>query len=179
MSDLGQYINFIFRPEDIAELRLISKDKRPIQLWHKAKELSQLEKYLQQQNVAGYNIYVGVNPRKELNKSGDENVLLARFLFADFDNIEAGDGCGIWEFVSDIIHKADIETPDMAIFSGHGIHCYWQLKEPLDDLNRWRKIQSGLSEKLNSDKAIKNPERIMRVPGFTNMKNKPVDCFIL
>ena len=60
--------------------------------------------------------------------------------------------------------------PDMSVFSGHGIHCYWHMKEPLNDLDRWRKIQSGLIRKLNSDKTIKNPERIMRMPGFMNIK---------
>lgn len=174
-----RYINFVFDSEDIVELRLIAKGKTTVRLWRQAKELSKLEPYLQQQNAAGYNIYIGVNPRKEFNLSGDDNVLLARFLFADFDGVEAGDGCGIWEFVSDKIYQADIEMPDMTVFSGHGIHCYWQLKEPLKDLNRWRKLQKGLSEKLDSDKAIKNPERLMRLAGFKNVKNKPIDCFIL
>ena len=49
----------------------------------------------------------------------------------------------------------------------------------MPDLARWRNIQGALAEKLDSDKAIKNPERIMRLPGFKNVKNEPVDCFIL
>ena len=122
-----------------------------------------------------------MNPRIEFAKSGDDNVKLARWLFADFDHIEPGDGCGRWEFISDRIYRAGLETPDMVISSGHGLHTYWKLSEPLRDMERWRAIQEKLVITLNSDKNIKNPERIMRVPGFQNMKypGSPKDSFIV
>ena len=101
-------------------------------------------------NERGYNIYIGVNPRKEFNSSGDKNVKLVRFFFADFDSIGPGDGCGIWEVVSDLIYQAGIDTPDFAVFSGHGVHTYWKLPEPMTDFERWRKIQGGLAKKLGS-----------------------------
>jgi len=172
-----QHIDYVFEPNDIVELRLIGKDKPVKKLWQCAKDLAELEAVLQKYNAEGFNIYIGVNPRKEFNKSGDDNVVMARYLFADFDHIEPED-CGRWEFVSDIIYQAGIDQPDLKVFSGHGIHCYWKLPEPLLDLNRWRNIQAGLSQKLGSDPSIKNPERIMRAPGFKNLKGKPVDCFI-
>jgi hypothetical protein len=179
MSDITKYIDTIFEPDDIVEMRLLLKDRSPIQQWHFAKDLSKQIDQWQRLNEQGYNIYIGVNPRKAFNTSGDDNVLHGRFFFADFDNIDPGDGCGIWEFVSDRIYRAGLDVPDLAIFSGHGIHTYWKLPEPMNDLDRWKKIQAGLAEKLDSDKAIKNPERIMRLPGFKNVKKEPVDCFIL
>jgi hypothetical protein len=179
MSDIIRYIDTIFEPDDIVEMRLLLKDRPTIQQWHFAKDLSKQFDQWQQLNEQGYNVYIGVNPRKAFNTSGDDNVLHGRFFFADFDNIAPGDGCGIWEFVSDLIYRAGLDTPDLAIFSGHGIHTYWKLPEPMNDLDRWKKIQAGLAEKLDSDKAIKNPERIMRLPGFKNVKKEPIDCFIL
>ena len=179
MSDIIRYIDTIFEPDDIVEMRLLLKDRPPIQQWHFAKDLSKQIDQWQRLNEQGYNVYIGVNPRKAFNTSGDDNVLHGRFFFADFDNIAPGDGCGIWEFVSDRIYRAGLDVPDLAIFSGHGIHTYWKMPEPMNDLDRWKKIQAGLAEKLDSDKAIKNPERIMRLPGFKNVKKEPVDCFIL
>ena len=179
MSDITKYINTIFQSEDIVELRFICKSRSTIKQWHYAEDLQKHLAEWRLFNDRGYNIYIGVNPRKEFNKSGDDNVKLARFFFADFDNIKVGDGCGLWEFVSDRIYQADLDVPDIAVFSGHGVHVYWKLPESMKDLDRWRNIQAGLAEKLRSDKAIKNPERIMRLPGFKNVKNKPVDCFII
>lgn len=179
MSDSIKYINAVFQPDDIVEMRLLAKGRQPIQQWHYAKDLSKQFDQWQQLNEQGYNVYIGVNPRKQFNRSGDNNVLHSRFFFADFDNIEPGDGCGIWEFISDRIYRAGLDMPDFEISSGHGMHTYWKLPEPMDDLDRWRKIQGGIAEKLDSDKAIKNPERIMRLPGFKNVKKEPVDCFIL
>ena len=179
MSDAIKYINAVFQPDDIVEMRLIGKDRPPIKQWHYARDLSKQLNEWRRLNEQGYNIYIGVNPRKAFGKSGDNNVMHGRFFFADFDNIEPGDGCSIWEFVSDRIYRAGLDIPDFEVFSGHGMHTYWKLPEPMTDLARWRKIQGGLAEKLDSDKAIKNPERIMRLPGFKNVKNEPVDCFIL
>jgi len=179
MTDYQQYIDFIFQPDDLVELRLIGNNKPVKQRWLRASELAELTLYLKLQNTLGYNVYVGVNPRKKINCSGDDNIAMAKFMFADFDGIEPGDGCGIWEFVSDRIYQANIAMPDLSVFSGHGIHCYWQLAEPLTDWNRWRKLQKGLSKTLGSDQSIINPERLLRLPGFKNVKNNPVDCFLL
>jgi len=131
-------------------------------------------------NRQDYNIYAGVNPRQARGISGDEGVLLARCLFADFDDILPGDGCGPSEFVLMRIEEADLPNPTLVISSGHGVHTYWRLSEPVEDLNKWKQLQERLICALDSDKSIKNPERIMRLPGFLNVKEKPhTECFIV
>ena len=70
----------------------------------------------------------------------------------------------------------------MVIHSGHGIHTYWKLEEPLNDMDKWRQVQQRMNSVLDADITIKNPERIMRLPGFLNVKEKPfqesfiIDC---
>ena len=181
MNDTERFIDMVFEPDDIVEMRFYGDGKSIKKEWHYAKDLSQHFNSWHRLNRRGYHVSIGINPRKEFNVSGDVNVLLARYFFADFDDIEPGDGCGIWEFVSDTIYNSGIDLPDFAVFSGHGIHTYWKLPEPMTDLERWRRIQTGITETLNTDRQVKNPERVMRLPGFINTKkmNKPVDCFIL
>lgn len=181
MSDYRSYLETVFMPMDIVEFRLIREGHKPKQHWAYARDCLPLESRLRERNEQGWNVYCGPNPRTEFNKSGDINVKLARWLFADFDHIEPGDGCGRWEFISDLIYQAGLDMPDMVISSGNGLHTYWRLSEPLTDVERWRDIQSKLICTLDSDKRIKNPERIMRVPGFQNMKNadNPEDCFTI
>ena len=180
VTDFAKYMKIEFDPSDIVEFRLIRKGHIE-KHWAYARDCLAHESYLHKLNQQGWNIYVGVNPRIELKKSGDANVKLARWVFADFDHIEPSDGCTKWESVSERINRAGLDMPDMVVSSGNGIHTYWKLSEPLIDMPRWRDIQEKLINTLDSDPVIKNPERIMRVPGFKNMKDMehPKDCFII
>ena len=177
-----RFLELVFHPHDIAEFRLVrGRTEKPHQRWSLAEQCPSLFPWLHDMNQNGWNVFVGINPRTGLNKSGDVNVHLARWLFADFDHVEPGDGCGRWEFISERIYQAGLDMPDLVVSSGNGLHCYWKLSEPLTDMERWRRTQERLILTLDSDPVIKNPERIMRVPGFKNMKDpsSPKDCFIV
>ena len=110
-----------------------------------------------------------------------------RTLFVDFDDSDAdahgispGDGCGRSEFLLWKLDEKDLPNPDMVINSGHGLHCYWRLAAPITDMEKWETMQQKLIETLHSDNAIKNPERVMRLPGFLNKKYTPFqDVFIV
>ena len=179
VEQLIKFTEAIYEPTDIVELRLLGKDKRPVRRWVKADDLPGLYSELTDYNHKGYNIHAAPNPRKDFYQGGDVSVKLARCLFCDFDGILPLDGCGRWEIVSDRIYRAGLPTPDLTIHSGHGLHTYWRLSEPLENLEQWRQAQIDLNELLNADRKIKNPERLMRLPGFLNVKYEPIDCFII
>ena len=177
-NQLDQFQSLLFEPDDIVGVRCFGGGP-VVEKWIRAQKLSNLADDLQALNKRGYNIFAGVNPRKDFRLSGDKNVLLARNLFCDFDHIEPGDGCGMLEFIEMDIFCAGLPQPTLAIQSGHGIHTYWRLDEPIEDMAQWTSIQEMMIKKLGSDPVIKNPERIMRLPGFLNVKEKPYrDCFI-
>ena len=177
-NDLLTISRYLFEPKDIVEFRCI-RGRDVVKRWTTADEMTKLANELTVLNSNGYNIYYGVNPRKESSMSGDANVQMARCLFCDFDHIEPGDGCGMFEFVYTDLFLAGLPEPALAVHSGHGIHIYWRLTEPVYDLSLWRSMQSQLNERLGADKTIKNPERIMQLPGFLNVKRMPhQDCFI-
>lgn len=183
MSDIETITTILFEPGDNVEVRCIKGKVPDVKIqkrWTLAKDLPSMSDELHELNRQGYNIYYGVNPRKSMNKSGDNNVLLARCLFADFDNVAAGDGLGIFEFVHTDIFLAGLPEETLAVYSGHGLHVYWRLEEPIHDLNVWRSLQIRLNAKLKADPAIKNFERFMRLPGYKNTKKEPYqDCFIV
>lgn len=176
--DVEEYAHHVFEPGDIVELRTIGNG--PVRkFWKQAKDLSDLVPELKRLNQTGQNIYVGPNPRIQENISGDKNVTVCRCLFTDFDGIDAGDGCGRWDFVEARIEESGLPMPTLTVFSGHGIHAYWRLTEPLP-VDQWRDIQERLIFTLDADPACKNPERLMRLPGFLNHKHEPsVGCFKL
>lgn len=178
-KQVRQYVACVFEPGDIVEVRAIAPGGLVRKFWRTARDLPGLVPELERLNRNGFNIYAAPNPRKGDSVSGDENVLLCRTLFVDFDKIEPGDGCGIWEFVEPRIQATGLPMPTLAVFSGHGAHAYWRLTETLEPAE-WAGLQARLIATLESDPACKNPERVMRLPGFLNVKKAPhADCFIM
>ena len=161
------YIDALFAPDDIVEIRALDRrsGRRPVQYWKPASTFTDLLPEAQRLNDNGYDIFVGVNPRPRSGATGDASISRARCVFVDFDGgISLND-------IRTRLATYGLPEPSIIVFSGHGWHCYWILSEPITDLKSWSGIQSDLIAALDSDKCIKNPERIMRVPGFANNKN--------
>jgi hypothetical protein len=99
-------------------------------------------------------------------------VACARCLFVDFDGIDPDTARDRWCY-------ADLPTPTLVIASGHGVHAYWRLAEPITDMALWTRWQKRLIALLGSDGAIHDPARIMRLPGFLNHKEPVAACSIV
>lgn len=117
------------------------------------------------------NIYAGVNPRIAFGGSKNEDVLLARNLFVDLDKTTL-------EQSLENLCKSKFPLPTMIVVSGHGVHFYWRLNEPIFDLEYWKRIQKRLIQIFGSDSAIHDASRPMRVPGFNNVNGEPTKCYI-
>lgn len=176
-ANLTAFAAALWRPEDIIEIRVIGPapapgEKRPAHKlgWWTPSELLTPEVLarLQTRNQAGWCIYAGINPRTEEGGAKEDKVALARCLFVDFDGGVTPDEAGRR------IRASGLPEPTVIVTSGHGTHCYWALIEPLTDLALWTAHQKALIAVLGSDKIIHDPPRIMRLPGFTNMKAEPV-----
>ena len=50
------------------------------------------------------------------------------------------------------------------------IHCYSPLASPLQDLSRWSQLQERLIQRMDSDPAIYNSSRLMRLPRFDHVR---------
>ncbi len=182
MNNIKVWTEAIFEPDDIVELRLLKKTTgKPIvkKQWLPAKDLPGKYQQLRAFNEQGFDIYAGPNPRTATGKSGDSNVKLARCMFCDFDNVPPGDGCGPEEFISIEIFEAGLPEPDLYVNSGNGVHVYWRLEQPLYDLVYWSDLQQRVNDRLGADLSIKNPERIMRCPGFYNLKSPRKESYII
>jgi Fe2+ or Zn2+ uptake regulation protein len=76
-----------------------------------------------------------------------------------------------WDDGADIDTQAqrwqELELPEptlMVSTGGKSVHCYWVLLEPISS-EQWKQITARLIAHCNSDKACKNPSRVMRLPG--------------
>jgi len=172
-AGLVQFFAAIYEPSDIIEIREIKKSEdHPRVKWTTAADLPELAESLASDNGAGWNIYAGINPRPARNQRGDEVIDLARTIFADFDDATLDDARARWVALG-------MPAPTLFVQSGHGVHGYCRLTNPIDDLAAWREFQWDLAVALGADVKVKNPERIMRLPGLTNWKREPVPCSIV
>jgi len=168
-EELARYVACVFAPTDVVEVRRLPSGKST---WHLAGKLAEAAESLVQENRQRQHIYAGVNPRRAKGGTKSKDVTCARCLFVDFDRIKADVARDRW-------HDAGLPTPTITIASGHGVHAYWRLTEPIREMVLWTKLQKGLITLLDSDPAIHDPARIMRVPGFTNHKEPVTECRII
>lgn len=172
---VARFASQVWEPDDLIELRAIRPGPSIVQDWVKAVELTRkggawawIERHIAEQ----YNVYAGINPRFRVGgKSSD--VKLARCLFADFDN-------STMDSARRAVSEANLPEPSLWVNSGHGVHVYWVLGEPINDLSVWTRYQKALIAVLGSDPVIHDAPRIMRVPGTVNFKQDPArDCVIV
>lgn len=165
----------IFAEADIVEVRMLPAGKS---LWFEAKELHEEADRLTREN-SKQNIYLGANPRTRIGGTTAEEVELARCLFVDWDDITIVSDDQLETEVRTRVEKADLPQPTVIIKSGHGAHAYWRLNEPINDLEEWSALQKRLIQVVKSDGKIHDPPRIMRAPGFTNLKPPVAESYIL
>lgn len=92
--------------------------------------------------------------RTEGNEKKD--VLGTKVLWVDVDHVEKPQ-CTL--------------PPSMTVFSGHGWHLYWILKAPLLDVDLLESLNKILVDDIpTSDNSCWNCNRVLRVPGTTNLK---------
>lgn len=150
------FFDHLFEAFDIVEVRFLPSGQS---LWNTAEELRKIS--FDPKNTQ--NVFVGINPRKKIGGKDSASVAIFRTLFADFDNMTLLE-------VLQILKNSGLPWPTMITESGGGYHCYWRLEVPITEPGLWMRYQVGIIQLLGSDPKIKDPARIMRLPGTTNRK---------
>jgi putative DNA primase/helicase len=173
-DDTQAFLKAIYEPPDIVEGRLLGGDQSPQSIFgHPAEIIARYGELLRQNQQNHRNVYVGINPRTREGGGTAADVACFRCIFVDWDD------CGEEE-ARRRIKAAGLPEPTVLVHSGHGIHAYSRLTEPITDPALWQRLQCGLIKALDSDPVVKDPPRIMRLPGFENVKRKPyVPCRII
>ncbi len=132
-------------------------------------------------NRQGFGVYVGVCPRRG-NGGAKEDAAQLGSLWADLDEKDFN-GDKQRAFLSLYSLPPQLH-PSMVVHSGHGLHGYWLLANPIPitDANRahLEAILKGLQRAVGSD-SVFDLSRVMRLAGSINVKDpaKPVSCRII
>lgn len=156
-------------PDGLIEVRPIKflPGGRGVKVDHNYSNVNNIEdaiEYAVERNKAGWNIYVGPNPRKPgtppFGPASGDDVEIAFFQFADADTPDAADA--IKHTPLDYTFAVTTgRTPNVRP------HVYWELEEPTRNMKAWRQQQANIADAFGSDRVI-DPPRIMRLAGTIN-----------
>jgi len=132
--------------------------------------IGKLGDLLDELNQAGAGIFLTIN-KTDLKGRSKQNIRSLRSLWADLDEKDAAE-----KFQPESL----VIKPTIMVRTGHGQHLYWCLTEKVEatkdtvDLHEssLRGIQQALAP-YGADRAVCEVARVMRVPGFYNMKREP------
>ncbi|TWU62367.1 hypothetical protein V7x_40960 [Crateriforma conspicua] len=178
-QQLTLFISKQFDQEDLVEIRAIKNlpdgsTSVVKQSWQTACATQLLHNSLRRLNRNGVNIYFGVNPRVE--RQGSKRAIhCCRSVWVDLDDLSIDEAKRRWSGV--------LPEPSMMISSGHGIHAYWKLTEPVDvqsdDSRRcFESMLKSLYAELGAD-STQDVSRLLRLPGLDNVKSTPIPCELI
>lgn len=164
---LALYAEAVWSAVDLIEVRAFPQKRQnghaaPVSLWLPAETLHTKTEKLVALNKSGLNITAGVLPRREEGGKTDEDTLAGWALWADLDDIEPR---AAWMKAKSV----GLPRPSVVVNSGHGAHLYWRLKAAIEPMALSEAV-ADLAALLESDSSVKNPSRILRLPGFSNLK---------
>jgi len=116
-------------------------------------------KTLQEWNAQDFGVYIVVNGGGQT----DDDVKHCRAIFYEHDNLPKEEQEQLWQ-------KLNLPEPTFQIDTGgKSIHSYWVFDKP-SPVEDWKTLQTDLLEFSDGDRSIKNPSRVMRLPGFFHQK---------
>lgn len=140
-----------------------------------------IEKHIKEKNF-----FFGVALRKEHGNGTKANCSFLSALYADIDVGTAGHKKKplFDSFASAYKHIEKIPLkPSIIVNSGHGLHLYWLLSQPLE-LNSYNISEIEFANKqlgmLFGGDSVNDASRILRIPGTLNIKEQPyLECSIV
>jgi putative DNA primase/helicase len=130
----------------------------------------------------GANVHHGVNPRfrrpERHGKNEDVSAFVALWIDVDIKGDEEAIRKRFDEAVASL-REAGI-PPSVIVDSGHGLHAYWLLDQPYP-VEEARPCCAGVMDFFKISDPIHDPRRLLRVPGFLNVKDpkNPKECRIV
>jgi hypothetical protein len=133
----------------------LTEPKRDRGRKHPCWDSAQVERWQRE----GLNVYVVINDGGQ----SDQSISSCRALFCEWDNREKDWQLTAWQ-------ELGLPEPTLQVDSGgRSIHSYWVFEEPIEP-SCWRDLQARLLAHTGSDLTLKNPSRVMRLPGCYYLK---------
>lgn len=88
----------------------------------------------------------------------DADITSMPALFVEWDDLSTDEQLNAWQ-------RLGLPQPTLMLTTGgKSVHAYWRLVEPIQSAE-WKAVTASLIAHCNSDKACRNPSRVMRLAG--------------
>ena len=174
-QQLERYASVAWQPGDVVEVRALPTERggtpAPSSEWFDAGSIAAQASVFGDMNANGSNLYAGILPRQATGGTTDADVAIGRIVWADLDGVGPR---AAWK----LVEAKRLPAPSMVVNSGHGTHLFWALADasPATDVSA---LVGDLAGLLGSDASVRNPSRILRLPGFTNHKPPAAPCELM
>lgn len=115
-------------------------------------------------NEKGAGVYFCVNQLQHVHKKRTaDNVEYIRAFFCDLDGAPLGP-----------VLQGPLKPNVIVRSSKQRWHAYWIMAEPVGaDRRLFKELQQAIAKRFNGDPSVSDLCRVMRLPGFFNMKHEP------
>lgn len=185
MDDARRYLEALFEPDDLVEVRFIetwtegdrkrsafvSRHTYPAGVWpgavHEVVECSRRTRA---------NVFVGVCPRPAKGRGRTRDIAVVRSLWLDLDHCRP-------DAALVRVGEAGLPPPSLVVDSGNGTHLYWRLAVPVTSgVARVQGVIKGLAAQVGGDHT-QDLARCLRLPGTLNRKDErcgrvPAPCTV-
>ena len=172
ISQITKNWNEVGQP--LLEIRAISTTGSTNAARFRLDQIDEAVQHAEAMNAAKANIYMCINAIDPIKAQDipagkaakDSDILAAFYCFADADTKGAMEN--IMSFAGPKFTMS-VKTGTTPFSRGH---AYWELEEPCKNMDAWKEVQKSIAASLQTDAAVINPSRIMRVAGTVSWPNK-------
>ncbi len=183
-----EFLKILYRgidPEQYLEIRRMVGNKVTKIEFYQIKDLDKVDWEEYCRIYSDENIYFGLLPRVD-KRGTKKNISHAWGYWADVDAKPETFPGGIKEILARCKKWFANLPPTIIILSGHGVHFYWLLTEPIDLFSEvvrdcFERTGEKISKHILGGDKVGDLPRIFRLPGSKNVKvpGCPVNCEII
>jgi phage/plasmid-associated DNA primase len=153
--DLGrQFVHALGKPAGEIRLRAFYHAENPKKAGDAGRKGGFSRIRINEWQREGRGVYVVINDGGDK----DADITTCRAFFCEWDDRPTDWQLTAWQ-------ELRLPEPTMQVSTGgKSIHNYWVLSEPIT-IEHWRLLQTRLLDYADADRSIKNPARVMRLPG--------------
>jgi len=164
VDQIRRFLELLGKPQGTSRLRSLFPSGDPRKDGDPGRKAAGRPALIEEWQAEGRGVYIVIND----NGDKDQEITACRALFCEWDDRPLEWQIQAWQ-------ELGLPEPTMQVSTGgKSIHNYWVLREPLPP-ERWRDLQRRLLEHADADRSLKNPSRVMRLPGCWYMQpnNQP------
>lgn len=162
----SEYVLALFEPSD--EVAILTRNRRTgrtVQRIATAETIAgpQFQSWLQNENAAGGDIFIGMNPVKcGASSRTKENLREIRHLYLDLDT-------GGQNALDEIRNSLDVPTPNLILDTSPDKHqVVWRVEGLA--IEEAESMLRAMASQFGGDPAATDSTRVLRLPGFANRK---------